>query len=1187
MTKQAFDLIQSPLDGLNLIEAGAGTGKTYTLAGLYLRLVIEKRIPVENILVVTFTEAATQELKERIRNRLKEALSAYDRGVSPDPLTAHFLDTSSQPKEDRDLLDMAIRSFDQAAVFTIHGFCQRMLVENAFESGALFDTELVTDTETLFRTVSADFFRLHVYDQSPLFLDYLYKLKITPDTFSGFVKKVLKPGIQIIPDVAWIDPSPLESHMESAFDTLSRGWPLGREHLWETITHSTSLNKNKYRTNLIPHWFRLMDRYLSAGADPLNLPGCLVKFTRPYVVGATKKNHDAPDHDIFDTAENLRAAFEDLDAVYQNNLRYLKLKAVGYIKEQLAERKQEQGLLSFDDLLIRLHQGLSGSLGKRLEDHVRDKFSVALIDEFQDTDPIQYDIFSRIFARQDNVLFMIGDPKQAIYSFRGADIFAYMHAASRARSGYELGKNYRSDSRLVTAVNTMFGGVETPFVFEGIGFTEAESALGKDFPVFSINGNVDAPFRVWLFDSAMDQKPLSKDDAGNQVVRMVAREIRHLINLGREGTALIGDKPVREGDMAILVRTNYQAKEMKQALTSLGIPAVIYDTGHVFHSKEALELQRILTAMARPGREGFIKTALSTTMMGFSSADLEGFEKDPQTLEPWLDRFKEYHDQWHRYGFIEAYNTFIKDRDVLARMMAYDQGERRNTNLSHMAQLLHQASLTGRDTPESLLSWLMDQIQSTTVPEEHQLRLERDDEAVKIVTVHKSKGLEYPIVFCPYLWSVTQNDKAECVFFHDPETRILVCDMGSADFDSNKRLADTEALAEDVRLLYVALTRAKNRCYMAWGRVNSAEKGAVGHLLTDKTMPEDDEALNDCFHRLEQQSDGTIRVEDIRPETGKAPQPDLPETSPLQVRAFGGTIEQHFKITSFSSLTARKAQAVEGADRDAATEKKQEPVLDDASQQKTIFTFPKGAAAGTFLHDIFEHVDFGAGDDDLLHLIEQKLAAYTYDPEWKDCILTMVRHVLHTQLDHHDPVFTLSGVPMDRRLNELEFYFPLNRIDPQSLGAVFARHHVRGFSTGHHGAGQERHLTFSPVEGYLKGFIDLVFSRKVKGVERFYIVDWKSNYLGCSSDDYRTEVLGNVMAEEHYILQYHLYVLALHRYLAVKLGPSYRYGTHFGGVYYLFLRGMNPMEKEGHGIFFDLPDQALIADLADLLWGPL
>lgn len=1182
--KQPFDLIHSPIDGVNLIEAAAGTGKTFTLTGLYLRLVLEKRLPVEKILVVTYTVAATQELKERIRKRLKEALMAYEQGSSSDPLTAHFL-SLDRHSEDRDLLDMAIRSFDQAAVFTILGFCQRMLTENAFESGSLFDTELVTDTEPLFRTVCADFYRRHVYPQTPLFLSFLFVKNVTPSTFADCVKQVAKPGVLLIPDVAWIDPLPLEPSVESAFEMLARSWIENRDTVWDVMTSDPGLSRSKLRTASIPPWFLEMDSYLLSGKNPMDKPKSLEKFTRSFLAGATNKNQKTPEHDVFDLAEELMAALKELETVYQNNLRFLLINAVHEVREQLTLHMHKQGLLSFDDLLSRLHQGLKGPFGKKLEDQIREKFTVALIDEFQDTDPVQYDIFFRIFARNDAILFMIGDPKQAIYSFRGADIFAYMQASENARSGYELGHNYRSDPRLVTAVNTLFGTPARPFVFEAIGFSETRSGLGRDFSVCTMDGQADEPFRIWLIGSGPDKKSLAKGQAGQLVTEAVASEIHRLLCLGREGTALLGNRPVRAGDMAILVRTNNQAKGMKQMLFHWGIPSVIYDTGHVFNTDEALELQRILTAMARPGQEGFVKAALSTSIMGFTSADMVAFESDPRKLEPWLDRFREYHDQWTRYGFIEAYNTLIKDRDVRARLMAGSQGERKNTNLSHMAQLLHQTSLDTEPHPEGLLAWFTEQIQSETGPEEHQLRLERDDEAVRIVTIHKSKGLEYPIVFCPYVWDVKRGRNDDWILFHDPETRALICDMGSPEFESNKQRAQMEALAEDVRLLYVALTRARNRCYMIWGRVSGAEQSAVAHVAAGGGIPEDDESLRRCFSEMEERSGGSIRVEDI-PSGAKGDfLADLREKPSLHVRSFNGTIEHQFRITSFSSLASRKGQATEDADRDAATVKKQEPLLDGLSDQKTIFTFPKGAAAGTFLHDIFEHADFRADDGALSELIERKMADYRYDPEWKGCVLDMVRNVLQSPLDQGDPSFALSHISKDRRLVELEFYFPLNRIEPQSLETVFAKHGVPGFSMETQGGHHETRLSFSPVMGYLKGFIDLVFSRESGGVERFYIVDWKSNHLGNSSQDYRPEVLEKVMADEQYMLQYHLYVLAVNRYLTLKLGPSYSYGAHFGGVYYLFLRGINSREKGGNGIYYDLPDQALIKDLEILLWG--
>ncbi|MFA6008664.1 MAG: exodeoxyribonuclease V subunit beta [Desulfobacteraceae bacterium] len=1186
MTMNPFDLIESPLDGVNLIEASAGTGKTYTIAGLYLRLVLEKGMTVEKILVVTFTEAATQELKERIRKRLKEAEICFETGETSDPLLAACLTRSRSQADDLERLRDAVRSFDQAAVFTIHGFCQRMLVENAFESGSLFETELVTDTSGLIREILQDFIRTHVYPMTSLFADYLFEQKTGPGSLGAFIRKVMKPGMRFIHTPEYTDTSHEERQWELLYSELRHIWMADRQSIVALLMGNIQLKQNMYSEKIVTAWSRTLDRYFSSDRPGLQIPEKFQKGCVSSIEKGLKKNGVIPSHPFFDLCDDYTRAHEHLLSLYGSNHIHFKLKALSYVAEQLEKRKNEKGILFFDDLLNRLHGKLEHDPDGLLANQIRSSYSAALIDEFQDTDPVQYTIFSRIFAHGGGPLFMIGDPKQAIYGFRGADIFAYLKAVENASSAYTLGKNYRSDPELVNAVNTLFENVADPFVFPEIAFHPAdadEKDSSERFVVEQGESWDNTPMTIMLLQAGEKEK--NKNEANPVSRNTVAGEMARLLDLGKKGLARMGNRPVAPRDMAVLVRTNVEAKAMSDELNQWGIPSVIHDTGNVFQSHEAMELERVLTAVSHPGQSGFVKSALATDLLGIKALDLYHTDSEQEKFDRWTDIFRSYHVTWNRKGFIAMYHALVKEWSVKSRLMAIGDGHRRNTNLAHLAQLLHQKDMETKNGPSGLLIWFREQMASPEEVEEHQLRLEQDAEAVTIVTIHKSKGMEYPIVFLPFAWNhVSRKDTDVCVF-HDPDDRKLTCDLGSGQMDFNRASAQREDFAESLRVLYVALTRAKKRCVVVWGRVKDSHQAAFARLVyKDLEKPLDDNQMIQCLKDIETKSKGLVVSVNAETRTpSKIIADDVPEQD-LKLSKWKGLIENDYRIVSFSSLSSRKGQGTEAEAKDRDREiLKTDP---EAGRPDTlgILTFPRGSAPGTFLHDIFEHTDFIWGEQEITDLVTRKLDTYGYEPLWIKPVVDMVLDVLKTPLDPADRSFTLSSIGTSDRLNELEFYYPLNMIRSESLSKVFRDHRGDGPMIDGSALSSDR-FEFQPVKGFMKGFVDLIFRRKTNGVDRYYILDWKSNSLGYSKEDYTQENLERVMVKERYDLQYHLYALALHKYLMLKLGDQYDYRTHFGGVFYIFLRGVKPEDNGHYGIFRDTPDHDFIADLSRILWG--
>ena len=1196
---KSFDLLESPLEGTNLIEASAGTGKTYTIAGLFLRLILEKGFSVNDILVVTYTVAATEELRDRIRKKIREAMEAFSAGGSPDEFLKGLVQKNPDPKAAIGLLQEALHDFDEASIFTIHGFCQRTLHESAFESGSLFDTELIPDQERLKEEIVRDFWRRHFYGASLEFIGYVQGKGLNPEYFLKLLGKgTAHLDSQIVPEIKSAKLGNLEDFRQAS-GKLKKEWPKAKEEVLEIFSGPTL----KYYTNSQKH-IEAMDGYVANGAG-LPLFKEFERFTPTKLAANTKKNCVTPKHPFFDLCEGFQEKATALASEMDRQILFLKGEVFRYLKKELRARKERQNIQSFDDLLIRLRDALDKTGGDDLAKAIRTKYRAALIDEFQDTDPVQYAIFKSVFGGKESILFLIGDPKQAIYSFRGADLFAYMRAAGHVDFRYTLTKNWRSEPGLIMAVNTIFSNGKNPFIYEAIPFEPSTAKERKDHEFLKINGKEESPFHLWFVDAekvAESGKPITKGRARELIPDAVAGEISRLLSLGKEGKARIGDRPLREADIAVLVRRNSEARLVQESLTALRVPSVLHSMGDLFETDEAREMSRVLSAIGSPNHEPLLKVALATDMLGKRGEDLEKLARDEAEWEDWVVKFREYNELWEKRGFIRMFRYFLYREKIRTRLLSFPDGERRLTNVLHLSEILHQESSEKKLGVVGLLKWLRQQRDPESPRlEEHQLRLESDANAVKIVTIHKSKGLEYPVVFCPFNWDGSEIGKKEEFLFHDPKDDWKINLVLNPEENPNRMLGEKEILAENLRLLYVSLTRAKNRCYLVWGRFNEAGTSAPAYLLhPPEGNPEDiveatgakfegltDADIRGALKELALNAKGAIQLSDMPLGPGEKQLPAAEGGKDLFFEEFSGHIRRDWQIASFSLLVSDREKetktpshtAIDLPDYDQGINL-QETIPEQ--EPSGIFAFPKGARPGTLLHDIFEQIDFSGKDmSSIREVVAAKLREYGFEIHWQETVCDMIGKVLAVPLQPGKNGLTLSSIGMKDRLSELEFYFPLKPITPKKLKTVFAEH-GRPEITGDF-PDQIEKLNFLPAQGFMKGFIDLIF--QFQG--RYYLVDWKSNFLGSRVEDYGKKALLREMKENFYILQYHIYTLALHQYLKNRV-RDYDYEKHFGGVFYVFLRGVDPERGAEFGIYRDQPGKELISALGrELIAQPL
>ncbi|AOU99080.1 exodeoxyribonuclease V subunit beta [Acidihalobacter yilgarnensis] len=1195
-----------PLQGVQLIEASAGTGKTYTIANLYLRLVLECQLPVPQILVVTFTKAATQELRARIRARLHEARQRLLSGAVCDDgdLGSLVLRATSgvvaqgtrlDAAAATALLDAALTHMDEAAVYTIHGFAQRMLTDHAFESGAPFEAELLGDEQNLRRAAVEDFWRRRFYGAPEDDVAWASAEWGTPEGLYRQIAALLgRDAARLLPE----DIADIVQTLATRWATLRTGlidaWAAEGEAACEQLRASPALNRNRYRAASVMRAIDALADWLGGNPSQGELPERIDLFTPAKLTLATKKGHDTPSGPLFDLCAELEALAPRLARARRA---VLLREAVCFTREAVATHKRARRLLAYDDLLSQLDAVLSGEDGAALAERIRARFPIAMIDEFQDTDPLQYRIFSAVYAVADaaqpaetastqpasgeraecaraNALFMIGDPKQAIYGFRGADIFAYFKAQREAgEHAYTLTTNWRSGSALIDAINRLFGACERPFVFEEIGFHPVQASITADATPLLLNGVAPPPLMCWWLGH--DAKPPRPSALMPSVAAACAHEIARLLACAEAGDACLGDRPLVARDLAVLVRDRVEARIVRTALAHAGIASVFLTRDSIFATAEAEALRRLLRAVAEPGDARALRAALATDLIGANATALEALNHDEATWESWLGHFQRAQMHWREHGFMAMFTQLLGDCAIAHRLLAEPDGERRMTNLLQLGELLAVAA-GERSGFESLLRWLDARIADPDGEDEaQQLRLESDESLVQVVTIHASKGLEYPLVFLPFPWRVRAidpdkaNDDGKPFLFHAQEDETLCADLGSEARVAHAKRAEQERLAEDLRLLYVALTRARQRLYLSWGAVAGAEQSALAWLLHGGVgmIGQDEAAIRADLFRL---NAGGERLE-LRelPSDRAVPLPPV-DAAVRRARRFAGRVDAGWRVTSYSGLVADHGTRPELPDYDAVA-------LDEVSSNppartvRDAFAFPRGARAGLFLHALLERLDFPQAQGEILaQAVRAGLQLHGFAADWQPAIEALVRQVLDTPLD--DAGLRLRDIARTDRRDELAFYYPFAPLSSRALNTLLAR---RG-SLALDGAG----LSFNPLRGMMKGFIDLVFRRD----GRYYLADYKSNHLGDRAEDYAQGNLAEAMREHRYDLQYLIYCVALHRHLRARL-PGYDYARDFGGVFYLFLRGMRPADGPRLGVYHDRPESGLIDALDALFTG--
>jgi exodeoxyribonuclease V beta subunit len=1106
----SFDLLAPLPTGptTTVLEASAGTGKTYALAALVTRYVAEGTALLDDMLLITFSRAASQELRERVRDQLVRAAEALDDPTrADDVLLSHLVTGTEVQLADRRLrLRDALAGFDAATIATTHQFCQLVLRSLGVAGDTDAGVTLVEDLEQLVSEIVDDL--------------YLQRFGDDRDT-----------------------------------PVMTRAQAL-------ELAHDVVRNP---RTRLTP-------------ADP-------------------------PEG----TKAAVRRAFAD------------------DVLRELERRKRLLGILGFDDLLSRLAVALEAD-DAPARDRMRRRWSIVMVDEFQDTDPVQWEVIERAFVGQ-VTLVLIGDPKQAIYAFRGGDVITYLRARDRADELLSLDTNYRSDAPLVQRLLRVLGG----------------AALGHDDIVVrevdaerTAHRLADAPhndpfrLRVVSRDSfgIRGTRTIPMDDLRPFVARDLAADVKALL----ASDATYDGRPVRARDVAVIVESHRDARACRDALAAAGVPAVYTGDTDVFASQAADDWQCLLEAFEQPGRSGLVRAAATTMFFGRTAADLA---TDPGLADSLTDTVAETLRRWADHARARGIAAVLEAAYVAGmaeRVLARWGGERHLTDVEHLTQLLHEAAhREGLGLP-ALLQWLRHQRESRAGAAERNRRLDSDAAAVQIMTVWVSKGLQYPLVYLPFAFNRNVR-MGEAVLYHEPDgTRCLdIGGDGGPGYAQVTAKGRAEMAGDDIRLTYVALTRAQSQVVAWWAPSWDEVNGGLSRLLRGRVLNQagvpdslpakvDDAAVLDHLRKWE--AAGGPRLERAEP-ADDVPEPPAPTTpGDLGVRRFDRSIDVDWRRTSYSALV-RAAEESGGVTSEPDLSVRDDELADELADEAEIPTeptdeapsglpspmaeLPSGAAFGSLVHGVLEVADPFAADleAELRGHIEDQRVWWPVDVPAEDLAAALVP-LHHTSLGPLAGGLTLGEIGLPDRLCELDFEIPLSggdlapRVDVSlaDVGALLDEHLaaddvLRPYAARLRSPG----LGGQSLRGYLSGSIDVVLrvpDEHGSPEQRYLVVDYKTNWLGpaeapLTSAAYSRDRLAEAMLHSDYPLQALLYVVVVHRYLRWRQ-PGYDPARHLGGVLYLYVRGMcgpETPEDDGHpaGVFSWRPPTALVIALSDLLDG--
>ena len=1194
------------LYGKHLIEASAGTGKTYNITRIYLRLLLERRLTVEQILVMTFTNDATEELRGRIDSSIREAINHWHELTQKDD---YFIALSAKVSESDAmlLLKKALLYLDQAAIFTIHGFCKRVLSQHAFATGVTFNAQMETSCQELLLEACQDFYRSLAFSSAEQF-QILAQFWLTPEQFvSQFSRAIsLDVSLQILS---------VEQIIDDFYQQVAQAKADLIAHQAFLFTHLVDVKKGAERQQRIDE-FNLLIEYLARLETDISQAN--TKLPSDFFNGRrfSRSAQKAQLVEIFAGVNSVKKAVTQIaEKITKAKAFEIVNDGITDIRAKLTAKKTQKNMLSFDDLITTLAQALhEHEFSKELAENLLTQFPVALVDEFQDTDPQQFAILKALYfpkqplithhensidgsqelATDKSAIYLIGDPKQAIYGFRGGDVFAYLAARKDCQYHWSMDTNWRSSPEMIKGYNRLFWGDDLtqaarPVFGYDIDYNAIQSSPKGD-ALAKIEDDYHAlQFVHFSMPEHLDKKGKLAQSFRPHMATWCANEIKKLLH-SQHGLAA--------KDIAILVRDGTEAAELKIALAQAQLSSVyLSERENLFFTEQAQQLLIVLRGILFVENERLFSTAVANNLLGLSAHDFYQLQQDQQAWQDLKYNFVELRQQWQQKSFISMALSLLHRYIKVYNDDALSSKDRILTNLLHLFEALQSASQRHQQGQE-LLFWFEQQINGTDPEGETELRLESDAQLLKIVTQHGSKGLEYPVVFVPFATRHKDplkfgNKSVSLINYHDEHGKLQLSLDGAK---SAKIAMRDEAYAETIRLLYVAITRAKQRCYLLTAPFNDAHNSPLGRTL----KWDENTDISQYLQQLAAQNTDNIGVDIIVDELPLEPVVELTSNTSsdrlseshqqhYQAAQFTGRIERDWWLSSFSALKKNlRGSGMSSPDHD------NELIVNSQAQtssQLIRFRLAKGAHTGNLLHNIFEHCDFSQPNWDKQLPAPLNLYPDLIDED-KPAFLTWLDEILHTSLQHTSlqhtsKALTLAQLTWQDTLRESEFYFPMNKVLATQLTSILTTHRKNKRQQPCYQSLPFNKVilpSYQKLNGMMHGFIDLIFHYQGK----YYLCDYKSTHLGDEFSAYENVHLLANIEKNNYDLQYLIYSLALHRYLQQRL-PNYDVNQHFGGVYYLYLRGMTDTsqttKETASGVYYQVIDSDELTALDQLFAG--
>lgn len=1118
-----FDAKDVQLDGSNLIEASAGTGKTYSIAILVLRLILEKHLSIKDILMVTFTKAAVAELEERIRLFVRSAYKVSVGEEVSDPAIARLVNdamvNSTQAEIVRSELRQALLLLDETSVMTIHSFCQQALTEFAFETRQVFGAETIDDTSAIIAEEINKFWRKEITCLPVELLTILRNAGLTQKAVTCVVKEHIN-------GKKYFGYDPLKHYSNCTED----------HDAWIKELNELRNTDNELRECLIRQVGENLDQMRTDAQQNTNGRKHLLPLMKDAetTLKLLRSKRDSQYviklfPDVIEELSKCDAQEDELKRAIKKIIDHLYCIAITQVSEGIKKHKLQNNVLSFDDMIVNLHQSLVVRDNPALIRGMRKKYKAVFVDEFQDTDRLQYEIFQKAFGTE-TILFYIGDPKQSIYAWRKADIFTYFKARTDVNNLYSMNHNYRSSILMIEAMNRFFS-FDDAFYFEESG--DSIKYMNVETPSPNTKGDLQL--------DGENVSPINLTFHGNKadILEAVTDQVVELFSSGYTIKKQGVERKIRPSDIGILVRSNKEAQNIKHALARYSIPAVTIGDERILRSAEATQLLYLLQAMEEVSPEN-INRALLSSFTGFDVDDILMLDEE-QVIEV----FKRYKLRWDEDGIYTAMMEFVADFNVRKVLLQTntENGERIITNLFQLIELVHKVQTHKVLSPLELISWLKRGIDGMdTEGDEYEQRVESDEDSIKIVTIHKSKGLEYNIVFAPFLDLLTEQKNVTICSYRDPETGEYISGEKKSFSPQQLEWVRVQNEQENRRLIYVAITRAVYKCFIYH---NTYRKQTSLTPFINNLSGSDPLLINSLFPAT------------VPPGYRYTVYSGTTGSNQLVASNFS-LLENNWRRVSYSALSAKHDFVI----------KNRIGIFNDTYGEFVFRTLSMGVNTGNMLHFIFENLHF-ADQTKWGYVIDQAVKKYAplQQEQYTAMLHMLIDHVLNVEIHVGEETVLLSRLSNEQRIHEFEFDFTLpefNVVDLLQLSAIGTMVSVR---------------PFPELQGIMNGKIDLFFEYGGK----YYVLDWKSNFLGDSIRDYAEEGLKEAMNENNYHLQYLIYTVAIRKYLESRLGPAFDFNRDFGGVIYLFVRGVRKGMREG--IFTATPSKEMIDRVNEILSG--